>query len=181
MSHVFFFSMYRALGMWLVLHRPVPPTPLWLRHSSKLLKFLSCTNYFLYQHCGSFKQPPEALSDDFLFPMTSRLSYASSPESDLETGPESRTPSKSLHHHPPPHNMYPDSREPRGRMVKSSSDPSLAAPEDTEPNAYGGPPPYTASPTRIVSVILCYLVILILTNILLFNTYSRSHYHTAQM
>ncbi|XP_045118000.1 tight junction protein ZO-1-like isoform X7 [Portunus trituberculatus] len=95
------------------------------------------------------KQPPEALSDDFLFPMTSRLSYASSPESDLETGPESRTPSKSLHHHPPPHNMYPDSREPRGRMVKSSSDPSLAAPEDTEPNAYGGPPPYTASPTRI--------------------------------
>ena len=103
----------------------------------------------------SFKQPPEALSDDFLFPMTSRLSYASSPESDLETGPESRTPSKSLHHHPPPHNMYPDSREPsRNRMVKSSSDPSLAAPEDTEPNAYGGPPPYTASPTRIVSVAL---------------------------
>lgn len=102
-----------------------------------------------------FKQPPEALSDDFLFPMTSRLSYASSPESDLETGPESRTPSKSLHHHPPPHNMYPDSREPsRNRMVKSSSDPSLAAPEDTEPNAYGGPPPYTASPTRIVSVVL---------------------------
>ena len=137
------------------------PTPLWLRHSSKLLKLLSCTNYFLYQLCGSLKQPPEALSDDFLFPMTSRLSYASSPESDLETGPESRTPSKSLHHHPPPHNMYPDSREPRGRMVKSSSDPSLAAPEDTEPNAYGGPPPYTASPTRIVSVILlivsCYL------------------------
>ena len=173
--------MYRALGMWLVLHRLVSPTPLWSRHSSKLLKFLSCTNYFLYQHCGSFKQPPEALSDDFLFPMTSRLSYASSPESDLETGPESRTPSKSLHHHPPPHNMYPDSREPRGRMVKSSSDPSLAAPEDTEPNAYGGPPPYTASPTRIVSIIFvisCQPVIPILTNTILFNTYSSSHCHT---
>lgn len=108
------------------------------------------------RNIDSFKQPPEALSDDFLFPMTSRLSYASSPESDLETGPESRTPSKSLHHHPPPHNVYPDSREPsRSRMVKSSSDPSLAAPEDTEPSAYGGPPPYTASPTRIVSVMFC--------------------------
>ncbi|XP_071514345.1 tight junction protein ZO-3 isoform X17 [Panulirus ornatus] len=94
-------------------------------------------------------KPTEALSDDFLFPMTSRLSYASSPESDLETGPESRTPSKSPHRPPPSHNPYSDSREPRGRMVKSSSDPSLAAPEETEPNTYGGPPPYTASPTRL--------------------------------
>ncbi|XP_069952178.1 tight junction protein ZO-1 isoform X3 [Cherax quadricarinatus] len=94
-------------------------------------------------------KPTEALSDDFLFPMTSRLSYASSPESDLETGPESRTPSKSPHRPPPSHNPYSDSREPRGRLVKSSSDPSLAAPEETEPNTYGGPPPYTASPTRL--------------------------------
>ncbi|XP_042227784.1 tight junction protein ZO-1-like isoform X6 [Homarus americanus] len=94
-------------------------------------------------------KPTEALSDDFLFPMTSRLSYASSPESDLETGPESRTPSKSPHRPPPSHNPYSDSREPRGRLVKSSSDPSLAAPEETEPNPYGGPPPYTASPTRL--------------------------------
>ncbi|XP_069952184.1 tight junction protein ZO-3 isoform X9 [Cherax quadricarinatus] len=96
-------------------------------------------------------KPTEALSDDFLFPMTSRLSYASSPESDLETGPESRTPSKSPHRPPPSHNPYSDSREPRGRLVKSSSDPSLAAPEETEPNTYGGPPPYTASPTRLVA------------------------------
>ncbi|XP_042227787.1 tight junction protein ZO-1-like isoform X9 [Homarus americanus] len=96
-------------------------------------------------------KPTEALSDDFLFPMTSRLSYASSPESDLETGPESRTPSKSPHRPPPSHNPYSDSREPRGRLVKSSSDPSLAAPEETEPNPYGGPPPYTASPTRLVT------------------------------
>ncbi|XP_042862802.1 tight junction protein ZO-1-like isoform X13 [Penaeus japonicus] len=92
--------------------------------------------------------PTEALSDDFLFPMTSRLSYASSPESDLETGPESRTPSKSPHRLPPSHHPYSDSREPRGRMVKSSSDPSLAAPEEAPPNPYGGPPPYVASPTR---------------------------------
>ncbi|XP_069976893.1 tight junction protein ZO-1 isoform X9 [Penaeus vannamei] len=93
-------------------------------------------------------KPTEALSDDFLFPMTSRLSYASSPESDLETGPESRTPSKSPHRLPPSHHPYSDSREPRGRMVKSSSDPSLAAPEEAPPNPYGGPPPYVASPTR---------------------------------
>ncbi|KAK4292853.1 hypothetical protein Pmani_034414 [Petrolisthes manimaculis] len=105
-------------------------------------------------------KPTEALSDDFLFPMTSRLSYASSPESDLETGPESRTPSKSPHRPPPggpphphlPHHHLPghlsDAR--MGRMVKSSSDPSLAAPEDTDPGSYGGgPPPYTASPTRV--------------------------------
>lgn len=61
-------------------------------------------------------QPDEALSDDFLFPMTSlRLSYASSPESDLEQG--------SL----PP------------RLVKCSSDPSIATQEDSQP----APPPYT--------------------------------------
>ncbi|XP_064114061.1 tight junction protein ZO-1-like isoform X12 [Macrobrachium nipponense] len=98
----------------------------------------------------SYPPPTEALSDDFLFPMTSRLSYASSPESDLETGPESRTPSKSPHRVPPSLNAYSDSRDSRGRLVKSSSDPSLAAPEENLPNAYGGPPPYTAtSPTRL--------------------------------
>ena len=36
-------------------------------------------------------QPDEALTDDFLFPMMSRLSYASSPESDLELSPEPRS------------------------------------------------------------------------------------------
>ncbi|XP_075223249.1 tight junction protein ZO-3-like isoform X2 [Lycorma delicatula] len=65
----------------------------------------------------SESKPDEALSDDFLFPMTSlRLSYASSPESDLEQG-------ASL----PP------------RLVKCSSDPSIATQEDTAPV----PPPYT--------------------------------------
>uniref|UniRef100_A0A1B6GRS7 Tight junction protein ZO-1 n=2 Tax=Proconiini TaxID=565685 RepID=A0A1B6GRS7_9HEMI len=64
----------------------------------------------------SESKPDEALSDDFLFPMTSlRLSYASSPESDLEQG--------SL----PP------------RLVKCSSDPSIATQEDSQP----APPPYT--------------------------------------
>lgn len=123
--------------------------------------------FLLSLHLDWKKKPTEALSDDFLFPMTSRLSYASSPESDLETGPESRTPSKSPHRPPPsgvlphphlPHHHLPghlsDTRT--GRMVKSSSDPSLAAPEDTDPSSYGGgPPPYTASPTRVVSIYLC--------------------------
>ncbi|CAL4145261.1 unnamed protein product, partial [Meganyctiphanes norvegica] len=101
-------------------------------------------------------KPTEALSDDFLFPMTSRLSYASSPESDMETGPESRTPSKSPHRPPPSYLSNSEARgEPRSRMVKSSSDPSLAAPEEISdlpshaPPGHGGPPPYTASPTRM--------------------------------
>lgn len=73
-------------------------------------------------------QPDEALSDDFLFPMTSlRLSYASSPESDLEQG--------SL----PP------------RLVKCSSDPSIATQEDCQP----APPPYTPS-HQYSQVILSY-------------------------
>ncbi len=31
-------------------------------------------------------QPEESLKEDFLFPMSNRLSYASSPESDVEMG-----------------------------------------------------------------------------------------------
>ncbi|KOB78613.1 Tight junction protein ZO-1 [Operophtera brumata] len=57
------------------------------------------------------KQRPEPLSDDFLFSMSSstenRLSYASSPESDLEVSPP-----------------------PAPRLVKSSSDPSIATTQD---------------------------------------------------
>nr|CAD7594071.1 unnamed protein product [Timema genevievae] len=68
--------------------------------------------------------PDEALSDDFLFPMTSRLSYASSPESDLDLSPEPRAPL------------------PPSRLVKSSSDPSIATQEDTGPG-YTAPPPYS--------------------------------------
>ncbi|KAG8296117.1 Tight junction protein ZO-2 [Homalodisca vitripennis] len=84
-------------------HLPLPPLPLHYPPLSPL--------------CHS-NNPDEALSDDFLFPMTSlRLSYASSPESDLEQG--------SL----PP------------RLVKCSSDPSIATQEDSQP----APPPYTPS------------------------------------
>ncbi|XP_043268925.1 tight junction protein ZO-1 isoform X2 [Venturia canescens] len=69
-------------------------------------------------------KPEEALSDDFLFPMTSRLSYASSPESDLELSPAP----------PLPGVLGPPTR------LKSSSDPSIATQDDT-----AAPPPYTSS------------------------------------
>ncbi|CAH0760628.1 unnamed protein product [Diatraea saccharalis] len=74
---------------------------------------------------------PEPLSDDFLFSMSSstenRLSYASSPESDLEVSPP-----------------------PAPRLVKSSSDPSIATTQDNMDRdddmghmADAVPPPYT--------------------------------------
>ncbi|XP_029179116.1 tight junction protein ZO-2 isoform X3 [Nylanderia fulva] len=69
-------------------------------------------------------KPEEALSDDFLFPMTSRLSYASSPESDLELSPAPAIPGT----------LGPPSR------LKSSSDPSIATQDDTT-----APPPYSTN------------------------------------
>ncbi|XP_018354103.1 PREDICTED: tight junction protein ZO-1 [Trachymyrmex septentrionalis] len=69
-------------------------------------------------------KPEEALSDDFLFPMTSRLSYASSPESDLELSPAPVIPGT----------LGPPSR------LKSSSDPSIATQDDTT-----APPPYSTN------------------------------------
>lgn len=76
-------------------------------------------------------QPVESLSDDFLFPMTtSRLSYASSPESDLELSPGPST-SLSLGNLP--------------QLVKSSSDPSIATNQDNLESVDGIPPPYTVS------------------------------------
>lgn len=78
-------------------------------------------------------QPVESLSDDFLFPMTtSRLSYASSPESDLELSPG---PSASL------------SLGNLPQLVKSNSDPSIATNQDNldRDRELGElmPPPYT--------------------------------------
>lgn len=76
-----------------------------------------------------YVQPDEALSDDFLFPMTSlRLSYASSPESDLEQ-------SSGLL------NISSTSLPPR--LVKCSSDPSIATQDDNTVPTYNPPPPYT--------------------------------------
>uniref|UniRef100_T1PKI8 Uncharacterized protein n=1 Tax=Musca domestica TaxID=7370 RepID=T1PKI8_MUSDO len=80
------------------------------------------------------QKPVESLSDDFLFPMTSnRLSYASSPESDLELSPGPST-SLSLGNLP--------------QLVKSNSDPSIATNQDNLDRdrdiiGEGLPPPYT--------------------------------------
>ena len=75
-------------------------------------------------------QADEAIKDDFLFPMSNRLSYASSPESDLDLRPGS---------------MYGDEEDaspvPRRKLVRSSSDPSIATGENVP-----GIPPYPAPP-----------------------------------
>ncbi|XP_047738388.1 tight junction protein ZO-2 [Hyalella azteca] len=125
-------------------------------------------------------KPSEALSDDFLFPMTSRLSYASSPESDLEGGSDPHTPVHASHLSSSPSSPMTQSPSTSGaptpshgsnlmtqrsRLVKSSSDPSIAAPEELSsshhsgpnsgpysygaPNMGAAPPPYTASPNRM--------------------------------
>ncbi|XP_076275264.1 zonula occludens-like protein polychaetoid isoform X2 [Rhynchophorus ferrugineus] len=79
----------------------------------------------------SESKPEESLSDDFLFPMSSlRLSYASSPESDLEhsPGPPS-SPASGSGPGPAP-----------GRLTKASSDPSVVMPPESA--ASDALPPY---------------------------------------
>ncbi|XP_064213330.1 tight junction protein ZO-1 isoform X3 [Tribolium castaneum] len=73
----------------------------------------------------SESKPEESLSDDFLFPMSSlRLSYASSPESDLEHSPG-----------PPVSSNSPTA----GRLTKASSDPSVVMPDSSTTDVL---PPY---------------------------------------
>ncbi|GIY97117.1 tight junction protein ZO-1 [Caerostris extrusa] len=64
-------------------------------------------------------KPDEAITDDFLFAMSSRLSYASSPESDLDISMDNRSSSF----------RETDFQGDR-RLVKSSSDPSITAAEE---------------------------------------------------
>ncbi|XP_050302350.1 uncharacterized protein LOC126740396 isoform X3 [Anthonomus grandis grandis] len=76
------------------------------------------------------RNPEESLSDDFLFPMSSlRLSYASSPESDLEHSPGPPTSPSGSGGLPTP-----------GRLTKASSDPSVVMPLDS--GASDTLPPY---------------------------------------
>ncbi|CAG2165528.1 unnamed protein product, partial [Oppiella nova] len=80
-------------------------------------------------------KPEEVIGDDFLFPMTSRLSYASSPESDLDLANDSRLDNEDDTSH---------------RLVKASSDPSIAT-ADENPiamNSFGYPPPYSQRPNK---------------------------------
>ncbi|XP_037082457.1 tight junction protein ZO-1-like [Pollicipes pollicipes] len=77
--------------------------------------------------------PGESFSDDFLFPMTARLSYASSPESDPE-GAEASPGRAPL--------VSPAASDPH--LLRSASDPSLGAEELPPPlAALPGPPPYS--------------------------------------
>ncbi|XP_050526254.1 tight junction protein ZO-1 isoform X2 [Daktulosphaira vitifoliae] len=83
-------------------------------------------------------KPEENLSDDLLFPMTSlRLSYASSPESDMET---SNTTFAS-----PTSNSASSPSAIGSRLVKSSSDPSITTQDDSAIPNYNPPPPYSPS------------------------------------
>lgn len=70
----------------------------------------------------SDSKPEESISDDFLFPMISRLSYASSPESDLDiSANDSR-----LDDEDEEKEKFNQVSAVGNRLVKSSSDPSLA-------------------------------------------------------
>lgn len=92
-----------------------------------------------------FPQPDEAITDDFLFPMTSRLSYASSPESDLDISIDSR--SMTLRDS----NIQNDRR-----LVKSSSDPSITAAEElADIKNFNQYPSYTLGRNSQVSSYCC--------------------------
>ena len=73
-------------------------------------------------------KPFEMISDDFLYSMsTSRLSYASSSESDLDLAADTKEHGS---------NMCLN----QNRLVKASSDPSIATVEEVGPNSFGLPP-----------------------------------------
>lgn len=94
-------------------------------------------------------KPEESFSDDFLFPMTSRLSYTSAAESDGEFCGED-TPRRSAEIN---NSRNATSQDPSGRLVRATSDPSLARQDGTiksEPGDhipdYSLPPPYSTQP-----------------------------------
>ncbi len=86
-------------------------------------------------------QPDESVADDFLFPMTSRLSYTSSAESDGEFC-EAETP-KNMSRQP--------SAEPG--LSRFSSDPNLADPakDNNKDPVGGGVPDYNALPANSIA------------------------------
>ena len=99
--------------------------------------------------CFNHVQPEESFSDDFLFPMTSRLSYTSAAESDGEFCGED-TPRRSAEIN---NSRNATSQDPSGRLVRATSDPSLARQDGTiksEPGDhipdYSLPPPYSTQP-----------------------------------
>lgn len=103
-----------------------------------------------------YVQPEENLSDDLLFPMTSlRLSYASSPESDMET-------SNTTLASPTSTTAVSPSTIIGSRLVKSSSDPSITTQDDSAIPNYNPPPPYSPSVFKQVWTIIVYVKIKII-------------------
>ncbi|XP_056639868.1 tight junction protein ZO-1-like isoform X1 [Diorhabda sublineata] len=97
-----------------------PPENFFFSHLSRI----SSQNSILPE---AQQNPEESLSDDFLFPMSSlRLSYASSPESDLE-------------HSPGPPTSPTLTGTGAGRLTKASSDPSVVMPDSSTTDVL---PPY---------------------------------------
>ena len=102
-------------------------------------------------------QLDEYLSDDFLFPMTSRLSYASSPESDLDLSPEPRPATGALNASSSSKNgglnasaASGKSPSTEGRLIKSSSDPSIATQDDLGMGTgHSSPPPKFLQPLPV--------------------------------
>ena len=100
------------------------------------------------------RQPEETLKEDFLFPMSNRLSYASSPESDGDLKTHSlyddHDASPTLARRPdasPTLARRPDASPTtpvRRPMVRSSSDPSIATLDNIP-----GIPPYQAPPSYL--------------------------------
>ena len=117
--------------------------------------------YNIFNHV----QPEESFSDDFLFPMTSRLSYTSAAESDGEFCGED-TPRRSAEIN---NARNVTSQDPSGRLVRATSDPSLARQDGTiksEPGDhipdYSLPPPYSTQPEvgfcfNIFSINICHV------------------------
>ena len=119
---------------------------------------LICTIVFVFFPFTN-NQPDESFSDDFLFPMTSRLSYTSSPESDGEfCDPE--TPAASRTHLPavgvgPNVNgsgsgsgSGPPSQDAVDGLTRSNSDSNLANKGERIPD-YNVPPPYAVNTNKV--------------------------------
>ena len=97
---------------------------------------------------NSRQKPDQSFADDFLFPMTSRLSYASSPESDGEFCEADNSISRLTSRNPSISN---DASLSVAGLTRSNSDPNLAHDEKDENAAGSGIPDYNAPPPYAVN------------------------------
>ena len=98
----------------------------------------------------SFYQPEGDLKEDFMFPMSNRLSYASSPESDVELARPSSMYTQEVDDLSPL--MY-------RRMQRANSDPSLATQENIPGiPPYPTPPIYNRGPVHRQVKTICFMI-----------------------